>query len=271
MGLSSNILWHQTQYANLLRIIKSKEFLCSYSLEEVDGIIGRKVALPMVSMCDLPISDFTEFQGRYGGYSIGLSHEWGVKKKFNPLWYYEPKSRVPQLLRKLFDIALAGEDDSILSLMGIVSYMKKMEGPLPNHNYSLYRFYDEREVRYVPSFDYLKSGGVKPVLTEDEYQEYKLQHKNGPVINASVSFEWSDVRYIIVKEDRQISSMIEYLAKQGCDNKAIGVFSAKQIDQDFIGYRHNVEIQIDKRKEVDNDKSEKILKLTIEKLKELIG
>ena len=146
MGLSSNILWHQTKYPDLLRIIKSKKFLCSYSLEEVDGIIGRKVAIPVVSMCDLPISEFTEFQDRYGGYSIGLSHEWGVKKKFNPIWYYEPKSRVPKLLRKQFDIALEREDDSILSLMGIMSYMKKMEGQLPNHNYALYRFYDEREV-----------------------------------------------------------------------------------------------------------------------------
>ena len=84
MGLSSNILWHQTNYANLRNIIKSRSLKCSYSLEEVDEILGQKVAFPMISMCDLPISELSEYQGKYGDYAIGLSREWGVKINLRP-------------------------------------------------------------------------------------------------------------------------------------------------------------------------------------------
>lgn len=169
MGLSSNILWHQTNYVSLGNIIKSQTLKCSYCLEEVDEILGQKVAFPMISMCDLPISELSEYQGKYGDYAICLSREWGVKNKFTPIWYYEPNSRVPQLLRKVLNEAAKTDSDNILSVFGIVSFMKKMEGPLTRHNYSRYRFYDEREVRYVPSFDYLASGGMAPVLSENEY------------------------------------------------------------------------------------------------------
>ena len=266
MGLSSNILWHQTNYNSLRKIIRSKRILCAYSIEDVADIVGQELAFPMVSMCDLPLSEFTEYQGKYGDYSIGLSREWGIKNRFTPLWYYESKSRVPQLLKKQFENAVASGDGSILSLIGVVSYMKKTEGPLPKHNYSTYRFYDEREVRYVPSFEYLVYGGEKPVLTRDEYDQYKAAHQNVSTINASVSFDWKDVRYIIVKEEKQIATMIDYLAKQGCDNKTIAVFSAKQVYQDFIGYKHNVEIPLPAPVGIDRDMAREIVRLTLEEL-----
>lgn len=269
MGLSSNILWHQTTSPSLRKILKSRSFRCSYSLEEVDSIIGKKLAFPMISMCDLPISEFSEFQGKYGDYSIGLSHEWGVKKKFSPIWYYEPKSRVPQLILKIFEKALNNHNESILSLMGILSYMKKIEGPLQKHNYSLYRFYDEREVRYVPSFKYLASGGDRPILTAEEYDEYKTAHKGNASINVFIRFEWSDIRYIIVKEDKQIGPMIEYLEKLGCNNKTISVFSSKQIFQDFIGYKHNVKIKPTTSKSINENTAKQILKQTLDMLKTL--
>lgn len=238
MGLSSNILWHQTNYRGLRNILKSKSFMCSYSLEEVDEIVGEKIAFPMVSMCDLPFSELSEYLGKYGDYAIGLTKEWGVKMKFNPIWYYEPKSRVPQILKKEITDAISNGDDSIFSLIGILSYMKKLEGPLPSHKYSLYRFYDEREVRFVPSAGYLASKGNEPMLTSADYKSYKLANGNSS-INAVINFDWADVRYIIVKEDKQVPIFLKYLDRLGCNNKTIGVFSSKQINQDFIGYKHN--------------------------------
>lgn len=271
MGLSSNILWHQTNYASLRNIIKSRSLKCSYSLEEVDEIIGQKVAFPMISMCDLPISELSEYQGKYGDYAIGLSREWGVKNKFTPIWYYEPKSRVPQLLRKTLKEAVRTDSDNIISILGVISFMKKMEGPLPRHNYSKYRFYDEREVRYVPSFDYLVSGGIAPVLSADDYNNYKAAHGGRALIEDGLAFGWADVRYIIVKEDKQIPVMVDMLGKLGCNNKTIGIFSSKQIFEDIIGYRHNVEIKPKSKATYDEDEVKKIIEMAVRKTADLIN
>lgn len=269
MGLSSNILWHQTNYNSLRKIIKSKKILCAYSVEDVADMAGQNLAFPMVSMCDLPLSEFTEFQGKYDHYSIGLSREWGIKNRFTPIWYYEAKSRVPQILRREITNAAKSGSESITSLIGILSYMKKVEGPLPKHNYATYRFYDEREVRFVPSFDYVLSGGDKPILTEDEYAGYKTAN-GSPVINAYVGFEWSDVRFIIVKEKHQISKIIFDLESLGCDNKQIGVFCEDEIYQDVIGYKHNVALPAPAAPLIADDLKNRIVQLLIDKIAGLI-
>lgn len=270
MGLSSNILWHQTNYNSLRKILKGKRLLCAYSVEDVADMTGQNLAFPMVSMCDLPLSEFTEFQGKYDHYSIGLSREWGSKNKFTPIWYYEAKSRVPQMLRREILNAANNNSDSITSLIGILSYMKKVEGPLPKHNYSTYRFYDEREVRFVPSFEYVLRGGDKPFLTETEYADYKATN-GSPVINAYVAFDWSDVRYIIVKEKHQIEKIISDLDTLGCDNRQIGVFCEDEIYQDVIGYRHNVEIPVPAVVPMAEEIKDKIVQSLLEKIAEVMG
>lgn len=268
MGLSSNIFWHQTSYNSLRKILKGQRLLCAYSVEDVADMAGQNLAFPMVSMCDLPLSEFTEFQGKYDHYSIGLSREWGIKNKFTPIWYYEAKSRVPQMLRREILNAAKNNSDSITSLIGILSYMKKVEGPLPKHNYSTYRFYDEREVRFVPSFDYVISGGDKPILTEDEYSNYKAVN-GSPVINAYVGFEWSDVRYIIVREKHQIERIYSDLASLGCDNHHIGVFYEDEIIQDVIGYKHNEALRSPTKPHVAKSPDTKLIKLFKDKLTDL--
>ena len=238
MGLSSNILWHQTKEDSLKKILQSKRFLCAYSVEDVADMAGQNYAFPMVSMCDLPLSELTEFLGKYDSYCIGMSREWGVKNRFTPIWYYEAKSRVPKFLKSTIENVVKRSDDNIISLMAILSYMKKVEGPLPKHNYEIYRFYDEREVRHVPSFYHVVTGGDAPILTEDEYNVYKAT-KGSPVINAHVRFEWSDIRYIIVKEKAEVDGMLSFLDSLGCDNRHLGVFCEDEIIQDVIGYKHN--------------------------------
>ena len=196
---------------------------------------------------------------------IIISSIYSIKNKFTPIWYYEAKSRVPQMLRREIMNAARAGSDSITSLMGILSYMKKVEGSLPKHNYSIYRFYDEREVRFVPSFEYVLSGGDKPFLTETEYANYKATN-GSPDINAYVSFEWSDVRFIIVKEKHQISRILSDLESLGCNNKQIGVFCEDEIYQDVIGYKHNVELPAPVAPLIAEDIKERILQLLLEKL-----
>ncbi|MBV3430531.1 hypothetical protein KSW92_13565, partial [Prevotella copri] len=78
MGLSSNVLWHQTKKDGLMGILKAKKLYFSYSLENILSFreIGG-IAFPMISLCDLPLSEFTDSKWAYGDYAIGLSREQG--------------------------------------------------------------------------------------------------------------------------------------------------------------------------------------------------
>lgn len=270
MGLSSNILWHQTKEDSLKKILESKRFLCAYSVEDVEDMAGQNYAFPMVSMCDLPLSELSEFLGKYDSYCIGMSRKWGNKNRFTPIWYYEAKSRVPKLLKSEIENALKRSSDNIITLMATLSYMKKVEGPLPKHNYEIYRFYDEREVRHVPSFDHVVIGGNAPILTEDEYAGYKAA-TGSPVISANVQFDWSDVRYIIVKEKDEVDSMIAYLDSLGCDNRHIGVFCEKEIIQDVIGYKHNEALRSPVTSHTARPSDKQLVQLFMDKLTALKG
>lgn len=118
MGLSSNILWHQTDsIVKLRKILAQRKILCSYSLEDMRFILGVKVAFAMVSMCDLPFSELSTYIGKYGHYSIGLSRSWGIAHKFNPVWYCESQSMVVDELKKTLEkMKQTGAADSVIPL-----------------------------------------------------------------------------------------------------------------------------------------------------------
>ena len=64
MGISSNVLWHQTRKDAFFEILKSKKLCVSYSQEEV--MPRLRVAFPMVCLCDLPLSEFASNNWTYG-------------------------------------------------------------------------------------------------------------------------------------------------------------------------------------------------------------
>lgn len=88
MGLSSNILWHQTNEDSFYKILKSKKLLYSYSLEKIiPSFYFKPVAFPMISMSDYPVSEIGSNSWAYGDYCIGFRQIWGVKAGFSPVWY----------------------------------------------------------------------------------------------------------------------------------------------------------------------------------------
>ena len=267
MGLSSNILWHQTNFNGMRKILTSREILCSYSVEDTSFLIGGKTAFAMVSMCDLPFSELVTYLGKYGGYTIGLSRAWGIKHKFNPVWYCDPQSMAADALKHYIDSVRktsdAGRD--IILFGNILSYIKMVEGELPKYNYTRYRFYDEREVRFVPSYLYMINGGEAPMMSEEDYNKYKAKHNN-TLLGYGVEFDWNDLKYIIVKEERQIKTVREMLTKHGCPVEAVQVFHNKQVVEDFIGENHNEQEEIFP---MSKDDVKKVVEMTIKELRDL--
>jgi hypothetical protein len=54
---------------------------------------------PMISFCDLPLSLAKDQFSKYGNYAIGLSKEWGVANKLNPVIYIEQNSGIAHDLK----------------------------------------------------------------------------------------------------------------------------------------------------------------------------
>src|SRR5258706_8017733 len=76
-----------------------------------------------------------------------------------------------------------------------------------NKTYPNYRFYDEREWRYVPA---LKDNRVKKWLNTDQFKEYRGLNKSKPFIeNINLPFTSNDIKYLIVKSNKDIPKLIE--------------------------------------------------------------
>lgn len=164
MGLSSNILWHQTNRAGIEAILKSKYLLFSYSRELVPGDDTSR-AFPMISLCDLPFSEMSDYLGKYGDYTIGFDREWGVKNHFNPVWYCNDGSYAVRIIREQIN----------KKRLYTAAYVKPVEGYLETDKYTYlnYRYYDEREVRIVLSEQTMTDNNEKWSLSKNEYDDYK--------------------------------------------------------------------------------------------------
>lgn len=240
MGLSSNIIWHQTDFNGLRAILKSKRFLYSYSLESIMWKSRRiDIAFPMISFCDIPLSDISEYLGKYGKYTIGLKRSWGKTVGVCPVWYRDKDAISLKTQMDSFS-GIKNKEPNTLSkeeiiLWQVVANTKNYEGELLKRKFSSYRFFDEREVRLVPTYDDLSSLKVKPFINKKEYDNYKSVYGSSRILNMGVDFEYSDIAYIIYSN--KCSSVVKLLKGYYYDN--IVFLSHKQVKEDIIGMSHN--------------------------------
>lgn len=253
MGLSSNILWHQTSFNVLKKILREKQLKYAYSLESTFSIVNTtSVAFPMISLCDLPLSELGSYLGKYGDYSIGFSKEWGERNKACPVWYCYDKGDVIEFISRYNKAAATSQNpEAIDFIIQLLAYMKPVQGALPKKNYKSYRFYDETEVRFVPENTDIKENGRAPMLSSSDYDKYKQGHSGNSVLNFGVDFEWNDIKYIVVKEEQQIMRIKMLLDTLNCDNGNIIIFCSSQIREDVIGIEHNVPIDKPNQDEID--------------------
>lgn len=265
MGLSSTVLWHQTKKDAFFKILKSKRLYYSYSQEYVlSGDMEKPTAFPMISLCDLPLSEFASNNWTYGDFAIGFSRDWGIKNKVNPVCYCHKGS---SFLNQLFGSFKEGlPNDAEIKLLNCCAYLKYVQGPLQTSNkkFKNYRFYDEREVRLVPDPE---TEGIKFMLDKAEYEQYKKEHGNS-LTDEHVNFEYEDILYIVANTPDNLSKakavLLKNIKKDGKsgDSKKDGennedkighiVFLTKeQIIEDVIGSNHNEEDKDSEKEELD--------------------
>jgi hypothetical protein len=246
MPVSSNSIIHYTKKFEILLKILEEGFKVTYCVEAVRSAVLKfkvKMAVPMISFCDIPFSDFEAHINSYGSFGIGLSKKWATKNGLNPVLYLEENSTISQLLTSIVKDYKGGKAVSKELkdfTKNIAVYTKNYEGLLSRDPIVIpnYRYYDEREWRYIPSIDELKTTTVS-IRTE----EYKADKKkfNDSIDHLRIKFEPEDITYIVVEKLEQIEETINFL-RQKYHNKYTGlqldillskIISCEQIKHDF--------------------------------------
>lgn len=217
MGLSSNSLIHLTNTKESIIGILQDNFKIKYCLENINTPKGRiEGAFPMISFCDIPLSEIKKHIGKYGSYGIGLKKEWAKKNGLNPVFYVDNTSFVGGQFRESAKEVLAGKKTDELAnheiaIFDLVRYMKNYQDKL-NRNGVVeenYRYSDEREWRYIPDFK-----TIEPYQSLKDYDTIgKKQNANSKLADFRLYFEPNDISYIIIEKESEISEFIDVLRK----------------------------------------------------------
>ena len=220
MPISSNSLIHFTESENIVRKIIEEGFRIKYCLEQIytPPTGSLRPVVPMVSFCDIPLSQIKDHIDKYGNYGIGLSKEWAIKQGLNPVLYLDKNSSLAENFRLAMrhQVASAGGqslkdiDVSLLQLFDVFRYIKNYDSDLTRKGVKIenYRFYDEREWRYVPKIKEIDH----MFLSLNNYNTLEKKDAHNKLIeNIRLKFELSDINYIILKSDTEIIKFVNWL------------------------------------------------------------
>lgn len=219
-SLYPNILFHFTTRDGLYAILKDT-FKVSYAGERIVG--NRKstsFAVPMVSFCDLRLSELKDHMNKYGNYGIGLSKDWANKKGLNPVFYVNkhcPFTRnfitaVERLYKQLENIQDPNLEAAYMDILNTYRYIKNYEGDLKRRSEKTtrnYRFADEREWRYVPPLDATDFSflPIDRLSTKEKKAEANMR-----IAHLKLEFEPEDIKYLIIESDDERLNLIDHLS-----------------------------------------------------------
>ena len=253
MPISTSNVFHFTSSSENLISILEHNFRPHFCLEDLTVIMPDSsnqadlvFAIPMVSFCDIPLSQVSPHLKRYGYYGIGLSKKWAIRSGLAPVIYVV---RGSPLASTLYSIILQlstlprdrnGNSLAIDSFHNLSTYLKPYEGTSPHDvTHASQRFFDEREWRFVPD---LTGRPHLYGLTKDEFLDKdKRTAANSYLWNKSkLSFSPNDIKYIIVRREDEILDMIckiGYIKERFPDKQvqllASRIISYSQIRNDF--------------------------------------
>lgn len=233
-------LFHFTKKLDVLKSILRTGIVPNFCKEDLSYEDRKRiVGVPMVSFCDIPLTRTSGFKQRYGEFAIGLSKDWAIRNKINPILYVndlrilyslsffnsyrqslqeEVKKRggnekginvnlrSPESLEGIkFFINWNNANDAIYCLYG---YVKKYNSPGPRGKEVVN--YIENEWRYVVTGE-----GANWKWSEKEYKAWRgggeKPEPTEALKNFKLKFKVDDISYIIVEKDDQISDMVDYI------------------------------------------------------------
>lgn len=194
--------------------ILKDNFKLKYCLEKFNNDDSpMEYAIPMVSFCDIKLSEIKEHIEKYGYYGIGLSKSWAVEKGLNPVIYLNGSSNFSKgLIGTAQKIIKSSEFDSVdqTNIANLIQYTKSYESELTRKGIKIenYRYADEREWRYVPD----AKEGIQPWLNKNQYNTKKNRKEaNDTLKEERLYFNPNDILYLIVKKETEIRETINHI------------------------------------------------------------
>jgi hypothetical protein len=149
-GIVVFLVIHYTRTIENLKDILSEGFRVKYCLEQVTGV---PVPFPMVSFCDIPLSNALYHSSSYGEFAIGLTKDWAYANNLNPVLYISDNSYPDKQFKKQSDRLNQDSRDSTLgdwlwlkNFTSVLSFAKSVNGQIIKngepHNIN---HYNERE------------------------------------------------------------------------------------------------------------------------------
>lgn len=235
----------------------AREFIRSKNLQDKKYSI-RNFGVPMVSFCDIRLSQLDEHASKYGSFGLGMSKEWAERQNLHPVMYMNQSSSLfssyNKAIRKLKNnlipmwknwknkITFTSEEkvqfetlkSQYSDIFNIIRYMKNYEGKLIRKGRikSLkYRFADEKEWRFVPKpfhNDIWPSINFTRVKTAEGKKNYSNLYSD-----VTVAFNFSDIKYIIVKDESDISNISKLIKNIYNEDDISKIVTMKQIQDDM--------------------------------------
>lgn len=240
MAISTNSIIHYTNNIDILKAILKEGFKIKYCNEELKlGIGSSNTAHPMVSFCDIPLSNSKKHFDAYGKYGIGLTKEWAFKNKVNPVLYIDRHSLIAEIIHELIK-----SNTQQARIHRIKSCAKNYSGIVKKSNTSdsnlEYRFYDEREWRFIPCRNDKEFAKCKSAISlKTETYIANKDRYNEQISGYRLKFEPSDISYLIVKSTNEIPTLIDFLRKNySCTGDQLDILFSKvctteQIEADY--------------------------------------
>jgi hypothetical protein len=229
-----------------------------YCLEDIRlndsrSIRGMNTGIPMTCFCDISLSQISNHIKTYGNYGIGMKKEWGIENRLNPIIYLNQDSFVAEPLSIIAEsgLKLNGFKDMEARLIGndiinswtfLLMFSKPYSGDFIHHGktHKNVKFYNEREWRFIPTEE--RKAAPYGTLDKEKMKDSKeLEIANKKLENYQLHFTPNDVKYIFVKEENEIHTMVDRLRSIKSpiyDNKTIDILTSKiltteQIFEDF--------------------------------------
>ncbi len=193
--------------------IMSEGFWPQYSLEDItwlDVPNKSKMAWPMVSFCDIPISRLRKHTDSYGNYGVGLCRDRWSATGLNPVFYISPDSMVRDLLRELLldtskNVNHRARTTGMVTLANCKPLIDKKSGK---------DFYSECEWRFLP---WVEGVGDKNkfgfFMLEEQFRDDLIRKKANEERRNDRMLEFypDDVRYLLVKAKEEVPKLVNFI------------------------------------------------------------
>ena len=243
--IKSNSLFHFTPKEEYLLDILENGFWSRYCSEDIEWLIPKdfknelekqeednslktlikeliksnisSIAYPMSCFCDIPLSKITAHTDFYGGFGLGMTKEWGIRKRLNPIFYLSDNSIIPNLIQSFllktapidFWKSIQSEKTNQNTIVQLMKFLKPLRGKMKVNGKEVTKNFDEEcEWRYAPASD---ENNLFPNFLPNFLANNNEELQDSNIVTkkvASLNFEPSDIKYIFVPEDSNIPTII---------------------------------------------------------------